>query len=1459
MNDNGTLSFATAIDTSGFDEGIKNMEAKVGEVTANIEQESGRMKEALVNIPKVDIDFTTNAATSLETINAAFEMIDAVVNENSTQIKALEADYAHLAQLSAEAFNSGADEEYRAIEQDRRAVKALISARKEAIVEAEKTADKLAKVEQNLKKEANAAASAGGKNKTLRNQIMELTLQLAELEMQGKANTQEFFDMQAKAAMLQDQMGDTRAQIQILANDEAGFAGMMSAMSGVSGGFTALTAAMSIFGDENEDLSAVMVKLQQVMALTMGLQQVAQMLNKDSAASIVVLNGLKQWWHKITLEATGAQVAENIATAEGAVATTAEAAAVAANTAATTANTAATTAQTAADVAQATASTGAAAAEGAQTAATITQAGAAAAGTAANWSLAAAFRAVGAAIKSIPVIGWILAGVSALIGVISALTGETEEEKEAREAANEAAKAGNEAYIKGKLEIEDYTNRLQTFNGTKAQEKKLVEELNSKYGEQLGYHSSVSGWLKTLVDNGETYCEVLRLEAIQQALVNKYTEAYCKLLEVKAQAENGDFNAWYRWASWDKKVANEHIAEAQASEQYWEAQMKANSAQLKALKAANNIGGHINPNAGAGGNYDPQKAAVDVKKAIDSWKKSMKEYLKKANDEISAYSVELMAEGMAKEINQIYLNVHNQKRAWKENLLSLAEAKKNSMKDIYMTQKGATEAGWLNSEGGKKSVQQYADEMLQDPEFAKKYYDVVALYTKDGEKKVLAVRKKYEDAWIDEYGTYEQRRAKLVEEWIKKLEGLPQEYVFEATKKMDEELSALDTEKFKDAIDWESVFGDLDKQSTTSIGAALQRVKQYFEGAKASMSTEDIKIFQEAISDMENEIASRSPFAAFGKSIRDIISNKEDFVSALKEMETTQRTLTQCEQEYQEAKAAVMALEQEYVQGEGDPPIEETEAYIAAQDRLVESTTRLQFAQDASNKAERRAMAARNGIMSSYKNLAKQIKSVGGVITGLGENAKNLAGVFSSNVAKGIGKAIDTIDVVMNATGDCIDALADTGKSVSNAMVQTASASGQAMTATATASATAISTVEKASVILAVISAALQVATAIAGLFNNDEELQERIDGLQSEIDALQWELDNMNVVTFEESMGKAFENVANIMSKARQEAWAAAKQVRFFWSESAMWQHFATIEADAYDRAVKKIADTYAAADYTANKLLGSAKWDNSRAQLDNYAEQMVKTQQQIEAEKDKKETDYDQIAEWERQMSEMAEKMAEVINEMVEGIIGGSATDIATQLGDAFFEACENGEDAMEAWAKSAKEIVRNILKQMLIAQFLEKPIGDIFNKYKTEWFETDGTFKGIDAVIDTLDDFYNELNSAVDEGQKAYDAIVERGYEDYFANDERDGTSQGIATASQESVDENNARLTTIQAHTYTLVQGVQELNTTGNMMLERLTGIENNTREGADSLEDMRTQMRSMRETLDDIQLKGIKVK
>ena len=85
------------------------------------------------------------------------------------------------------------------------------------------------------------------------------------------------------------------------------------------------------------------------------------------------------------------------------------------------------------------------------------------------------------------------------------------------------------------------------------------------------------------------------------------------------------------------------------------------------------------------------------------------------------------------------------------------------------------------------------------------------------------------------------------------------------------------------------------------------------------------------------------------------------------------------------------------------------------------------------------------------------------------------------------------------------------------------------------------------------------------------------------------------------------------------------------------------------------------------------------------------------------------------------------------------------------------------------------------------------------------------------------------------------------------------KGIATASQESVDENNARVTTIQGHTYSLVQGVTELNRTGNAILEKVTGIEKNTKETNDKLDKMSNDVKNMKSSLDNIETKGIYIK
>ena len=122
-----------------------------------------------------------------------------------------------------------------------------------------------------------------------------------------------------------------------------------------------------------------------------------------------------------------------------------------------------------------------------------------------------------------------------------------------------------------------------------------------------------------------------------------------------------------------------------------------------------------------------------------------------------------------------------------------------------------------------------------------------------------------------------------------------------------------------------------------------------------------------------------------------------------------------------------------------------------------------------------------------------------------------------------------------------------------------------------------------------------------------------------------------------------------------------------------------------------------------------------------------------------------------------------------------------------------------------------------------------------------------------------FANDLNMVGTQFEQIWEALPDTVTDWFSGDEERQGTEKGIATASQDSVDENNARLTTIQGHTYSINQGVIELNRTSNAMLEKLTGIEENTSRMNDKLDTMNINIRNIRSDVGDIQTKGIKVR
>lgn len=560
-NDDGALSFGTAIDMSGFDAGIEQIEGKVAGLTSNVEVETSKISQLLANVPTLNIEVVTNASQSLSTIDTAYAELDRVIDTNRSSVLALEEQYRQLgseiSNLGRQAATPAIQAEYDALKQQQTAIKENIALRKKIVTEAEKVGDELYQTEQRLKKEAAAAEKSANSQVSLRTRLRQLREELVMMEASGQRGTAQYRALQEEAGKLTDAWADATAQATILAHDQRGMQGLISGLSGVAGAFSVAQGTMSLFAGENEDLQKIMVKVQSLMAITIGLQQIQQTLNKDSAFTLVTLNGLKEWWNKLTGQSAVEQAAETAATEI--------------NTAAQVANATATAADTAAQTANNTATAGGTAAQVANTASTTAQTAATTAGTVATKAMSVAMKGLRAALIS--------TGIGALVVLLGSLVNWLMKAFEASSKADkkfeeqqEILKAGNEAYIKASMEIENYKNKLESFKGTKAQEKEVVKELNSKYGEAMGYYKTLAEWKTVLKQKGEKYCEMLMLEAQAQALLTKTTEAYIKLQEVRAKAENGDFNKWWRGKRGDNRAAQKAINEAQEEYENWKKQ-----------------------------------------------------------------------------------------------------------------------------------------------------------------------------------------------------------------------------------------------------------------------------------------------------------------------------------------------------------------------------------------------------------------------------------------------------------------------------------------------------------------------------------------------------------------------------------------------------------------------------------------------------------------------------------------------------------------------------------------------------------------------------------------------------------------------------------------------------------------------------------------------------------------------
>ena len=157
---------------------------------------------------------------------------------------------------------------------------------------------------------------------------------------------------------------------------------------------------------------------------------------------------------------------------------------------------------------------------------------------------AVATRALGVAVKSLLVSTGVGLAVVALGEAISYLTSSSDDAtnsvgklSEAEEQAKAAHQQTAQQIASVRSEMDLNIAKLKDFKGNKEQEKSLVQQMNSKYGEAIGYYSTVGQWYTALTSNSKAYCNQMINEIRLRQLANQAADLMQQQRDIKYNAD----------------------------------------------------------------------------------------------------------------------------------------------------------------------------------------------------------------------------------------------------------------------------------------------------------------------------------------------------------------------------------------------------------------------------------------------------------------------------------------------------------------------------------------------------------------------------------------------------------------------------------------------------------------------------------------------------------------------------------------------------------------------------------------------------------------------------------------------------------------------------------------------------------------------------------------------------------
>jgi hypothetical protein len=141
----------------------------------------------------------------------------------------------------------------------------------------------MADVTKEIALEVSLKDSTGAGTQSAKQRLREMQKELIAMAQAGQQGTDAFKRLEEQAGELKDEIGDVNQRIKNLASDTKNIDAFVGAVQGIAAGFQIAQGAAALFGDENEDLQKAMLKVQGAIALANGVQQVANLLQKESS------------------------------------------------------------------------------------------------------------------------------------------------------------------------------------------------------------------------------------------------------------------------------------------------------------------------------------------------------------------------------------------------------------------------------------------------------------------------------------------------------------------------------------------------------------------------------------------------------------------------------------------------------------------------------------------------------------------------------------------------------------------------------------------------------------------------------------------------------------------------------------------------------------------------------------------------------------------------------------------------------------------------------------------------------------------------------------------------------------------------------------------------------------------------------------------------------------------------